>query len=108
MAVTGAGFQPEALLLKLSRLNATQQSIETVSNYCTFFRKVLSPTERPLSATASWLQFAVDLPDLTSAFSGFPLFTATGTTSLDSDFVHVFFSWTVAVRTTCAHRALTK
>lgn len=41
MAGSGStGFQPEALLEKLARLNPTQQSIQTVSSYCTFFRKV--------------------------------------------------------------------
>ncbi|KAK9796638.1 hypothetical protein WJX73_006490 [Symbiochloris irregularis] len=39
MSASGSGFQPEALQAKLAKLNATQQSIETVSAYCIFYRK---------------------------------------------------------------------
>ena len=35
-----SAFKPEALSDKIEKLNATQQSIETVSQWCIFFRKV--------------------------------------------------------------------
>ena len=35
-----SGFNPQALVDKLTRLNNSQQSIETLSNWCTFYRKV--------------------------------------------------------------------
>ena len=34
------GLNPQVLVDKLTRLNNSQQSIETVSNWCTFYRKV--------------------------------------------------------------------
>lgn len=37
-----AAFRPEALIEKLGKLNATQQSIEMVSQYCIFFKKASS------------------------------------------------------------------
>ena len=35
-----AGFQQSSLVDKLVKLKNTQQSIETVSSWCTFYRKV--------------------------------------------------------------------
>lgn len=43
-----AAFRPEALVDKLNKLNASQQSIETISQWCIFFRKVGS-SKHPLS-----------------------------------------------------------
>ena len=35
-------FKAEALVEKLGKLNATQQSIETTSQWCIFYRKVFT------------------------------------------------------------------
>ncbi len=53
-----SAFNTQALVEKLSRLNSSQQSIETISAWCTFYRKVrrfgdrhwlmrLAPASRP-------------------------------------------------------------
>ena len=44
-------FKAEALIEKLGKLNATQQSIETTSQWCIFYRKVSNLSE--LNAFAS-------------------------------------------------------
>jgi hypothetical protein len=44
-----ANFKPEALLDKLTKLNTSQQSIETVSAWCQFYRKVVPHQRTPFS-----------------------------------------------------------
>ena len=46
------GLNPQVLVDKLTRLNNSQQSIETVSNWCTFYRKV-SELDPVLGASAN-------------------------------------------------------
>lgn len=57
MAAGGSGLQPEALQAKLAKLNATQQSIETVSAYCIFYRKVLHSCCCLLAWSSAQLQY---------------------------------------------------
>jgi hypothetical protein len=51
-----AAFRPEAFVDKLNKLNASQQSIETISQWCIFFRKVFCLNIRFLCFLTHWMR----------------------------------------------------